>query len=247
MNGDQQQRYSRQINLLQLGEEGQQALLNARVLIIGMGGLGSPAAMYLAAAGVGRLVISDFDRVEVSNLQRQIIHRQSDIGELKAESARRTLLDINPACDVEALDFTLDQDTLGEWISAVDLVVDCSDNFPTRFAVNRACVAASKPLVSGAAIRMEGQIISFLPGEDGPCYQCLYDPDLGDAETCAMEGVLAPLVGVIGSLQAMQAVMILAGMHQHLVGKMILVDGERMDWRTVKVPQDPSCPVCSNQ
>jgi len=239
------QRYSRQIRLPQVGEEGQQKLLDATALIIGMGGLGSPAAMYLAAAGVGKLVLSDFDRVESSNLQRQIIHRHADIGEPKAFSAKNTLAEINPDCTIEALDYELDGAALSATISAADVVLDCSDNFQTRFAINRECVAAGTPLVSGAAIRMEGQIISFIPGADGPCYQCLYQDDLENEETCAMEGVLAPLVGVIGSLQAMQAMMILTDMQQALVGKLILVDGERMDWRTVKVPRDPACPVCS--
>lgn len=245
MDSDASERYSRQIRLPQVGEAGQQRLLDATALIIGMGGLGSPAAMYLAAAGVGNLVISDFDRVESSNLQRQIIHQQADIGEPKALSAKHTLLAVNPQCDVEALDYELDEEALTARITQADVVLDCSDNFQTRFAINRECVAAGTPLVSGAAIRMEGQIISFIPGVDGPCYQCLYQADLENAETCAMEGVLAPLVGVIGSLQAMQAMMILTGMEKALTGKLILVDGERMDWRTVKVPRDPACPVCA--
>jgi adenylyltransferase/sulfurtransferase len=244
MTPDQLQRYSRQIRVARIGEHGQQRLLAARVLIIGMGGLGSPAAMYLAAAGIGELVVSDFDRVEDSNLQRQIIHRADDIGELKAHSAQRTLAGINPQCRVTALDWQLDDAELAAQVGAADVVLDCCDNFATRFAVNRACVAAGTPLVSGAAIRMEGQIASFLPEAASPCYECIYPGGLEHEETCAMEGVLAPLVGVMGSLQALQAILILTGQTDAVRGKLLLFDAAAMSWRAVKVPPAPGCPTC---
>jgi len=245
MNKKQQSRYARQIRLSQIGEEGQQKLLDATVLIIGMGGLGSPAAMYLAAAGIGRIIISDFDQVEDSNLQRQIIHRTQDIGELKALSAKATMAEINPDCEVEALDWQLDESELEHYAVKADLVLDCSDNFPTRFMINRVCVKTATPLVSGAAIRMEGQIASYLPNTGGPCYQCLYKEAFENTETCAMEGVLSPVVGVIGTLQALQAILILLGEADQVMGKLMLFDGLAMEWQTVKVPKDPSCVVCS--
>jgi molybdopterin-synthase adenylyltransferase len=241
---EQRRRYGRQIRVAGIGEAGQRRLLGARVLIVGMGGLGSPAALYLAAAGVGTLVVSDFDRVEESNLQRQIIHRQADIGEHKARSARRALEALNPACRVIAKDWQLDGEELEEEIHRADLVLDCSDNFATRFALNRACWAARRPLVSGAAIRREGQIVSFVPPQ-GPCYQCLYPAGLEGEETCAMEGVLAPLVGVVGSLQALEAVNILTAAGPGLRGRLLLLDGATMEWRAVRVPADPACPVCA--
>lgn len=244
MDPSERQRYSRQIRVAGIGETGQQRLLDARVLVVGMGGLGSPAAMYLAAAGVGELLVSDFDRVEESNLQRQIIHRTADVGELKAWSARRTLTGINPACRVTALDWQLDDDELAEQVQAADVVLDCCDNFATRFAVNRACVAAGTPLVSGAAIRMEGQIATFLPEPVSPCYECIYPGGLEHEETCAMEGVLAPLVGVIGSLQALQAILVLTGQWDAVRGKLLLFDGAAMSWRSVRVPPAPGCPSC---
>jgi adenylyltransferase/sulfurtransferase len=245
MNTKQQSRYARQIRLNKIGEAGQQKLLDATVLIIGMGGLGSPAAIYLAAAGIGRIIISDFDQVEDSNLQRQIIHRTQDIGELKALSAKATMAEINPDCEVEALDWQLDESELEHYAVKADLVLDCSDNFPTRFMINRVCVKTATPLVSGAAIRMEGQIASYLPNTGGPCYQCLYKEEFENTETCAMEGVLSPVVGVIGTLQALQAILILLGESDQVVGKLMLFDGLAMEWQTMKVPKDPNCVVCS--
>lgn len=237
--------YSRQTRLPQIGEAGQQRLLDSRVLIVGMGGLGSPVALYLAAAGVGQLVISDFDRIEPSNLQRQIIHRAADIGEPKALSAQTALKRLNPGCRVTALDWQLDEDELAEEVRRADLVVDCSDNFATRFSLNRACFAARKPLVSGAAIRMEGQIITLFPGAaDSPCYQCLYPGNLEHTETCALEGVLAPVVGVVGSLQALQVVMVLTGMGDVLKGRLLLFDAPTLTWQVVRVPKNPDCPLC---
>jgi molybdopterin/thiamine biosynthesis adenylyltransferase len=245
VNSDIRDRYSRQIRLPSIGEEGQERLLASRALIIGVGGLGSPAALYLAAAGVGNLVLSDFDRVEPSNLQRQIIHRQRDIGEPKAFSGRATLHELNPACEVTAIDRQLDESELREQVAASDVVLDCCDNFETRFAVNRACVAEGKPLVSGAAIRLEGQVATFLPGsETSPCYQCLYPMALAQTETCAMEGVLAPVVGVIGSLQALQAVQVLTGNFEGLWGRLTLFDAATHEWRRVKVRRDPACQAC---
>ncbi len=246
MNKDQQARYSRQICLPQVGEAGQQKILDARILIIGMGGLGSPAAMYLAAAGAGHLVISDFDRVEISNLQRQIIHGSQDIGELKAHSAKQTLASINPDSQITTLDWQLGETELLGQIKLADVVLDCSDNYPTRLSVNKACFTTMTPLVSGAVIRMEGQVATYLPAHpDSPCYQCLYGPEYAQAETCDAEGVFAPLVGVIGSLQATQALLVILGLTDDLVGKLLLVDGLHMDQRTLKVRKDPGCAVCS--
>ncbi len=245
MNQNQQSRYARQIRLNQIGEAGQQKLLDATVLIIGMGGLGSPAAMYLAAAGIGRLIISDFDHVEDSNLQRQIIHSTKNIGELKTVSAKRRLAEISPDCEVEAIDWQLDEAELEVYANKADLVLDCSDNFPTRFMINRVCVKTSTPLVSGAAIRMEGQIASYIPNTDGPCYQCLYKQAFEDTETCEMEGVLSPVVGVIGTLQALQAILILMGQFDKVNGKLLLFDGLAMEWQRVNVPKNPNCMICS--
>ena len=244
MNPQEKKRYARQIKLASISEQGQQSLLDATVLIIGMGGLGSPAAMYLAAAGVGRLIISDYDQVEDSNLQRQIIHRNQSIGELKVHSAKHTLADMNPYCKVEAVDWELDKKELDSYIKKVDLVVDCTDNFPSRFAINRACVAALTPLVSGAAIRTEGQIASYIPGSDGPCYQCLYKETYENMATCEMEGVLAPVVGVIGTMQALQAILVLTGKTESILGKLLLFDALNMEWQSVRIPKNPKCPVC---
>jgi adenylyltransferase/sulfurtransferase len=244
MNKQEKSRYARQIRLSKIGEVGQQKLLDSTVLIIGMGGLGSPAAMYLAAAGIGRIIISDFDQVEDSNLQRQIIHQTKDIGELKALSAKRTIAEINPNCDVEALDWQLEEDELESYAEKADLILDCTDNFPTRFMINRASVKTGTPLVSGAAIRMEGQIASYIPNSGGPCYQCLYKEEFENTETCAMEGVLSPVVGVIGTMQALQAILILIGETEDLHGKLMLFDGLNMEWQSVRIPKNPNCPVC---
>lgn len=243
MTPEQRQRYARQIRLEQVQEAGQQRLLESRVLIVGLGGLGSPAAMYLAASGIGTLVLSDFDRVEPSNLQRQIIHHESHLGELKASSAKRSLQEINAACEVIALDWELDTAELTREIGAADLVLDCTDNFATRFQLNRLAFAAGTPLVTGAAIRMEGQIMTSL-ADGGPCYQCVYPQQLEHEESCALEGVLAPLVGVIGSLQALQAIRILTGHGEPLRGVLLLFDAAGMEWQRIRVPARPDCPVC---
>lgn len=246
MTPEQLEHYSRQIKLPQIGEQGQKNIISSRVLIIGMGGLGSPASMYLASAGVGHIVVSDFDRVELSNLQRQIVHRTSDIGELKALSAKKTLLTINPNMQVTAIDWELSEEELFEQVKLADVVLDCSDNFPTRYLVNRTCVKMKTPLVSGAAIKMEGQIATYIPShKDSPCYQCLYGDDLENAPTCSEEGVASPVVGIIGSMQAMQAMLVLTNSYQSLVGKLLLFDAMHMEWRSVKIPKNQSCSVCS--
>jgi adenylyltransferase/sulfurtransferase len=201
--------------------------------------------MYLAAAGIGHLVISDFDRVESSNLQRQIVHRSTDIGEAKALSASRTIKALNPDVRVTAVDWQFDDEELEDQVRQADVVLDCSDNFPTRFTLNQACVKAATPLVSGAAIRMEGQLTTFLCQQASPCYRCLYREEGGDYETCAAEGILAPVVGVIGTLQAVEAIKILTGVGETLCGRLLLFDAAAMVFQTLKLPKDPGCPVCS--
>lgn len=238
------ERYNRQIRLPQVGEAGQRRLLESGVLIVGMGGLGSPAAMYLTAAGVGRLRLADFDRVDESNLQRQIIHGHGDIGELKADSAAHTLRLLNPAVEVVTLDYSLDYDDFLEQATAVDLMVDCTDNFPSRFEMNRVSLETATPLVSGAAIRWEGQVTSFDPrAAASPCYQCLYPDENIESATCEMEGVISPLVGVIGAMQAMEAVNILLG-HGQLHGVVWLFDAGAMEWQRMRLPKNPQCPAC---
>ena len=244
MNDDQLLRYSRQIMLPQIDITGQQLLLDSRVLIIGLGGLGAPVAMYLAAAGVGELVLVDFDKVDLTNLQRQIIHSTSSIGQPKVESAKQTIAGLNPECRVEAINQRLDEDELSRQVAKADLVVDCCDNFTTRFALNRASVKHQTPLVSGAAIRMDGQVSVFsgLPGD--PCYHCLYGSDGELDESCSENGVLSPLVGVIGSLQAVEALKVLTGAGRPLIGRLMIYDALRADWRTLTLKADPDCSVC---
>jgi molybdopterin/thiamine biosynthesis adenylyltransferase len=248
MDDDQLLRYSRQILLPQLDIAGQETLLAARALVIGAGGLGSPAALYLAAAGVGRLVIADPDHVEISNLQRQILHHLSDLGKPKVQSAADTLAAINPDCRVTPITGRLLGTRLDEEVARADVVLDCSDNFDTRFAVNAACVARRTPLVSGAAVRLEGQIAVFLPGRpDSPCYACLYHAGEQEDQTCSENGVLAPIVGVIGSLQALEALKVLLGLGETLCGRLVVFDGAVHDWRTLKLRRDPHCPVCGEE
>jgi adenylyltransferase/sulfurtransferase len=245
MNDNQRLRYSRHILLPNLGEAGQQRLLDARVLILGLGGLGSPVAMYLAAAGVGRLLLADFDAVDLSNLQRQLLHGSADVGRTKVDSALDTLRGLNPEVVLEPVKGSLNRDRLQALAERVDLIADCSDNFETRFAVNAACYEAGIPLVSGAAIRTEGQIAVFSGQPGGPCYQCLYPRAGAGDETCSRDGVLAPLVGVIGSLQAVEAVKILAGLGEPMLGRLLLFDAAAMQFRSVRLPPDPACPVCA--
>ncbi len=246
MEDEQLLRYSRQIMLPQFDVAGQQRLLNSHVLIIGMGGLGSPVAIYLAAAGVGRLTLVDFDTVDLSNLQRQIVHSTSDVGRPKVESARERLLALNPEIKVEIIGHKLEGDELLAAVAAADVVVDASDNFATRFSINDACVQARKPLVSGAAIRMEGQVAVFHNERDeSPCYRCLYRDEGDEDLRCSENGVLAPVVGVIGSLQATETIKLLTGMGETLAGRLLLWDAMTMEWRTLKLKKDPACPVCS--
>ncbi|RJQ47097.1 MAG: molybdopterin-synthase adenylyltransferase MoeB [Gammaproteobacteria bacterium] len=248
MNDEQLQRYSRQILLAQVGQEGQQKLLDARVLIIGLGGLGSPLAMYLAAAGAGHLVISDDDQVDLSNLQRQIMHRTRDVGRAKTGSARDALLALNPEVNITVFNKRLTGDELTHEVGQADVVADASDNFATRFALNSACVRAKKPLVSGAAIRMEGQVTVFdLRHAGSACYRCLYRDGPGAEEGCAQLGVLAPVPGVIGAVQAVEVIKLITGIGATLTGRLLLLDALSMEWRTVKLQKDPACPVCGAQ
>ena len=249
MNDDQLLRYSRHILLDEIGVEGQARLLAAKVLVIGAGGLGSPVALYLASAGVGRLTLADGDAVDLTNLQRQIVHRMSAVGMNKAESARATLATLNPEIEVVALPVRAEGERLAELVAAHDIVLDCSDNFATRHAVNRACVRHAKPLVSGAAIRFDGQLAVFdLRHAAAPCYACLF-PEGGEAEDvrCAVMGVFAPLTGTIGALQAAEALKLLAGAGESASGRLLLFDALRTEWRTVRVKRDPACPVCAGR
>jgi molybdopterin-synthase adenylyltransferase len=246
MNDQQLLRYSRQIMLPDVDLDGQEKLLAARVLIIGLGGLGSPVAMYLAAAGVGHLVLADFDSVDLSNLQRQIAHTTDRIGQLKVESAAQTIRALNPDVQITCVTQVLDADALKDQIAGVDVVVDCCDNFQTRFAVNAACVAARVPLVSGAAIRLEGQVAVFDTRQpDCPCYRCLYDEESEENTSCAANGVLAPLVGIVGSMQALEAIKLIVGFGTSLAGKLLVFDARHSQWRELKLPKDPHCPVCT--
>jgi len=244
MNDRQLLRYSRHILLPAIGLEGQQRLLDAKALVIGVGGLGSPVAMYLAAAGVGELVLVDYDQVDLSNLQRQIVHTTASIGQPKVESARGRLLALNPDCRVTPIGRLLHEEELAGQVARADLVLDCSDNFQTRFAVNAACVAQRRPLVSGAAIRMEGQVAVFSGRPGDGCYHCLYGLGAEVAETCSENGVLAPLVGIVGSIQATEAIKILTGAGQPLFNRLLLLDALQMEWRTLRLKPDPACPVC---
>ncbi len=246
MNDDQLLRYSRHILLPEIGVEGQEALLAARVLVLGAGGLGSPAAMYLAAAGVGTLVLADDDSVDLTNLQRQILHTAESVGEPKVESGRRTLHRLNPGTRVEPLHLRLEGQALDEQVARADVVLDCCDNFATRHAVNRACVLHRKPLVSGAAIRFDGQVSVFDLRNDGPCYHCLF-PEGEDVEEvrCAVMGVFAPLTGIVGATQAAEALKLIIGCGTSLAGRLLLLDGLRMEWRSISVLRDPDCTVCA--
>ncbi len=231
--------------LPQVDVEGQRKLLDAHVLIIGMGGLGSPAAIYLTAAGTGALTLVDFDRVELTNLQRQIVHHNDDIGQAKVDSAKRNLLNINPNARITTIDFKPDQQALEKLVQQADVVVDASDNYQTRFAVNAACVAYRVPLVSGAAIRFEGQISVFDKRRDhSPCYNCLYPVSGNEEETCSENGILAPVVGIIGSMQALEAIKIICGIGETLVGRLLILDALSMSWRSMQLKRDPACPVC---
>ncbi|WXL28021.1 molybdopterin-synthase adenylyltransferase MoeB [Ectopseudomonas mendocina] len=238
-------RYSRQILLQQIDIDGQLRLKNSRVLIVGVGGLGSPVALYLAAAGVGELHLADFDTVDMTNLQRQVLHDTVSVGQSKVDSASARLLAINPNIRLQCHRQALDSDSLADAVAAVDLVLDCSDNFSTREAVNAACVAAKVPLVSGAAIRLEGQISVFDPRRaESPCYHCIYGHG-SDAElTCSEAGVIGPLVGMVGSLQALEALKLLAGFGEPLIGRLLLVDALTSRFRELRLKRDSGCEVC---
>ena len=238
-------RYSRHILLPQFDIQGQERVSCARVLIVGVGGLGSPVAMYLAAAGVGHLVLADADRVDVTNLQRQIIYSTTDVGLVKVDAAAARLRQLNPEIRITPLAARMEGDLLQQHVAQADVVVDASDNFPTRFALNAACVQYAKPLVSGAAIRMEAQISVFTnENVDSPCYRCLYKDEPGPADACSQSGVLGPLVGIIGSMQALETLKLLSGMGTSLGGRLLLLDAQQLEWRTLRLRRDPSCPVC---
>lgn len=246
MNDTQLLRYSRHILLDALGVEGQQRILDGRVLIVGAGGLGSPAALYLAAAGVGQITLADDDTVDLTNLQRQILHRDSRIGMNKALSGQIALAEINPEVRVVPLAERLNAARLAELAAEADVVLDCTDNFATRHAINRACVRQRKPLVSGAAIRFDGQVSVYaLHQPEAPCYHCLF-PEAADVEEtrCATMGVFAPLTGIVGSMQATEALKLLAGIGETLNGRLLLIDSLDMQWRSVRFKRDPDCAVC---
>ncbi len=240
-------RYSRHILLDEVGIEGQQRALAASALIIGAGGLGSPAALYLAAAGVGRLVLVDDDQVDLTNLQRQIMHTTGRVGQPKVDSARAALLAINPEIAVVALRERVDCARLDQLVPQASVVLDCSDNFATRHAVNRACVAHRVPLVSGAVIRFDGQVAVFDPrSADSPCYCCLFPQDQGFTDAaCSSMGVFAPLVGVVGALQAAEALKLVMQVGRSLAGRLLLLDGRAMEWTSMNLSRNPVCPVCS--
>jgi len=247
MNDEQLLRYSRQIMLPHVDVAGQQKLNSARVLIIGLGGLGSPVATYLAAAGIGELVLVDFDTVDLSNLQRQIIHTTSSVGEPKVESARARIAALNPEVKVKTISTKLEGEVLSREVEKATIVVDCTDNFEARFVLNEACVKASTPMVSGAAIRFEGQVSVFNNDGKSPCYRCLYRDEGEEELRCSENGILAPVVGVIGTLQATEVLKMIVGIGESLNGRLMIFDGLMMEWRTMKLRRDPECPVCGRK
>ena len=249
MNDTQLLRYSRHILLDDIGIDGQQRLLDAHALLVGAGGLGSPAALYLASSGVGRITLVDDDEVDLTNLQRQVMHTTERIGQPKVDSGRAALLAINPDIAVRALRERVDGERLRELVRGATVVLDCSDNFATRHAVNRACVAEGKPLVSGAVIRFDGQLAVFDTCQpDAPCYACLFPEDSAFEDVaCSTMGVFAPLVGVVGAMQAAEAMKLVLGVGEPLAGRLLLLDGRAMDWSTVRIARNPTCPVCANR
>ena len=243
MNDELLLRYSRQILLPDVDIQGQTILNQARVLVLGAGGLGAPVLLYLAAAGIGHITVVDPDTVDLSNLQRQVIHSTVNITQAKVESAKQSMLAINPHIQVQALQTRLDEQQLLTQVAAHDVVVDCTDNFPTRFAINQACFTAKKPLVSGAVIRMEGQISTFDFRQAGACYRCLYNEEGGVEDTCSTNGILAPVAGIIGSTQATEALKVLLNLPT-LHGRLLLLDAKYMQWRELRLRADANCPVC---
>lgn len=241
-------RYSRQIMLPQFDITGQERLLESSVLIIGLGGLGSPVAMYLAGAGVGKLILTDPDTVDLTNLQRQVIHSTAAVGALKVESATQRLTQLNPEVEVSCIPKILADDALLEVVKSVDVVLDCTDNLAARFAANRACMAAGKPMVSAAAIRWEGHLSVFHPGvADSPCYQCFYGDVTGVAETCSENGVIGPLLGILGSMQALETIKLLTGLGEALVGRVLLFDALGMEWTPIRLAKRANCKVCGSE
>lgn len=249
MTDDQLLRYSRHILLDEVGVEGQQKLLESHALVIGAGGLGSPVVLYLGTAGVGRITLVDHDAVDVTNLQRQIAHNLERVGRPKAESARDAIAAINPDVFVRPLVMKADAQDLDELVPGADIVIDCTDNFAARHAINRACFAHGKPLVSGAAIRFDGQVSVFDPRRaDSPCYACVFPQDQEFEETrCATMGVFAPLVGIIGAMQASEALRLLTGVGTSLAGRLQMLDGRSMEWSEMRVKRDPACRVCGTR
>ena len=245
MTDEQLLRYSRQIMLGEFDVGGQQALLDAHALIIGLGGLGSPVALYLAAAGVGRLTLVDHDTVDLTNLQRQIVHDHASLDRPKVESAAARIAALNPDTQVTTIAGRLEGAKLHDAVAEADVVLDGTDNFASRYAINAACIALKTPLVSGAAIRLEGQVTVIDPRREGaPCYRCLYGDAGDEALNCAENGVAAPLVGIIGSVQAMEAMKIIAGVGETLAGYVLYLDAKRTEWRKLKLNRDPDCPTC---
>jgi molybdopterin/thiamine biosynthesis adenylyltransferase len=249
MDDRQRLRYSRHLLLNEFGEEAQERLLGAHALVVGAGGLGSAALLYLASSGMGRITICDGDKVDLTNLQRQVVHRVESIGKPKAASAAETLSHINPDIRVEALEERAGPERLAALVRSADVVLDCTDNFATRHALNRACVASRKPLVSGAGIRFDGQVAVFdLRREDAPCYHCLFAEDAQSAEErCATMGVFAPLVGIVGTFQAMEAIKLITGVGETLAGRLMLFDALASRWHEVRLVRDPDCRVCAAQ
>jgi molybdopterin-synthase adenylyltransferase len=245
LNDQQLLRYSRHILLAEFGVEGQEKLRAASALIVGAGGLGCPAALYLAASGIGRLTLADGDKVDLTNLQRQILYRAESVGKPKVEAARRALAAVNPEVVVLPLQERLSE--FGDLVAQADLVLDCTDNFATRHALNRACFQRKKPLVSGAAMRFDAQVMVFdLRKPDSPCYSCLFPEEAEFEEVqCSTMGVLAPLTGVVGALQAVEAIKLLIGIGEPLAGRLMVIDAKASEWRTMKVTKDPGCRVCS--
>nr|WP_145545083.1 molybdopterin-synthase adenylyltransferase MoeB [Variovorax boronicumulans] len=249
MTDDQLLRYSRHILLDEIGIEGQQRLLDAHALVIGAGGLGSPVALYLGSAGVGRITLVDDDAVDLTNLQRQIAHGMARLGQPKTESARAAIAALNPEVVVETVAQRADPALLDRLVRTADVVLDCCDNFATRQAVNAACVRHDRPLVSGAAIRFDAQLAVFDPRDAAsPCYACVFPPDSAPEEVrCATMGVLAPLVGVVGSLQAVEALKLLSGAGPSLAGRLLMLDARQLEWTTLRVARQPHCPVCASR
>ena len=247
MNDEQLLRYSRQIMLPQWDLENQEKASKGRVLVIGLGGLGCPASLYLAASGVGNLILNDHDQVELSNLQRQISHGNKDIGEYKVDSARQRILDINPALNVQTIHYRLSETELKAQITEADVVLDGTDNFTARNLINRLCVETKTNLVSGAAIEMAGQVFIYNPVSEtqaSPCYSCLFGEVDEEARSCAENGIMAPVVGIIGSIMALETLKLLTNFYPALSAQLLILDARSLDWRKVAVPVDPQCAVC---